>query len=64
MYNQEHSTKAGPLHSLDINRRERHLFITDAGLDDAREYEFPSGAFVGSVSCGDGCTPLGIAIDP
>jgi hypothetical protein len=51
-------------YSLDISRRDRHLFITDAGLDDAREYEYPSGVFIGSVSCGDGCTPLGIAIDP
>jgi hypothetical protein len=51
-------------YGLAINRQDHHLFITDSGLDDAREYEYPSGAFVGSISCGDGCNPMGIAIDP
>lgn len=55
---------AGFPYSLAINMKENHLFLTDFSYGDAREYTYPGGHLVGSVSCGEACGPEGIAIDP
>lgn len=49
---------------LGLDRYDHHWFVADPIKDNAAEYDYPSGKFIGSVPGNPGGNPQGVAVDP
>lgn len=49
--------------TMDINHQQHHVFIADAGLDEALEFSYPGCKLIGTVAGSTSGEPVGIAKD-